>query len=1402
MKKSSYFFVILLVASFAPLRTNAQSSDITCKHYNTQNGLSSNIIEYVYVDREGYTWFASANGLQQFDGYNLTSYNYNADDTSSISYNFISSISEDRSGNIWINTIGRGINILDKKKRIFYHIYNDASHPMVLTSNNLPRNQEVFAPDDTGNMWVNTDNGLNKIRISDFNVEHYFGDFAGEILYDKSEKILWIASNVLKKFNPATKQLDFYQIYLRGVNNPVRVNSFTMDDKGLIWMGTSKGLFIFDKIINRFYTLPEYFRGTGEREREYKWSFEPIECVYSDYQGFIWIAIDKRIVRFDKNKGSFEVFTHEIDNPRSLQDAKISGIYGNNPRTLWIAYASGGVSKMNITLKAFRNYKSVTGDLNTLSANTVRSVYQDSRMNLWVGNYSDGLNRVLSNDPLKIIHYKCDPLNEGTLSSNYVTSIYVDRKERLWVGTFDKGFCFADQIYKGTHLRFTRLMYDQNLEVQDFAEDSGGNIWIGTQNGFYIYDYASKELIHYGDLKNQLYDLQQFNIQSVIFEQPNTFWITSWNRGISRLQINSDSRLTGRVGMDSIVIYEGIKDINHSNIDNCFITLCKDDNIFWLGSNVNGLVKMILRKGGADFVKYDQSKGAPGNSVYGIVKGRNGKIWISTNHGIGKFDPVTEKFFNYYEGDGLLSNAFVWNSYFQSNDGTVFFGGVNGLITFNPGQLTEDTTRNKVSISKLIVQNREIQIGDKIDGRRLLKRNIQYTDSITLTYKEPAFTVEFVALNAIDPEEINYAYRLEGFDKDWITSTSQKRYVTYTNLNQGNYTFLVRASNNITDSNTSATFLHIKILPPWWKTPYALTGFSCLFIFLLFSFRALILMRVRLVHEAKLEHLEREKTEEVYQFKMRFFTDISHEFRTPLSLILAPLQKIVSKAEHDPQLIKQSHLIRKNADRLLKLIDEVMDMRKIDLNKMKLSLVKGDIVENVRELTLSFEEIALQRSMILEFTSSVDSLITWFDENKLEKIVCNLLSNSFKYTPDKGSIKVSLNLAENVEPGKTEHSGDQQKYLEIRIRDNGIGIPAKYKNHLFERFFIIERFDSIIRRGTGIGLALTKELIDLHKGKISVDSEENKGSCFIINLPLITDPEALGNSVEILPDSQDSGDQIKRLNFREDHEYIYKYSASKSDVVKDKNLPLILLVEDDQEVRNFIKENFSSKYQFYEAADGRKGLDIACRIDPDVIICDIIMPVMDGIEMCLKIKSDLQTSHIPVIMLTARTSVENKIEGLEHGADAYIEKPFSFDLLEVQINNILENRRRLRNKFSKELILKPSEIAITSVDALFLQKAIDIVGKNISDPDFGSDEFCKEIGMSRSVLHRKLKGLAGQPASEFIRTLRLKRAVDLLEKSQLSVEEISYKVGFRSPAYFSKSFKTLFGKPPSEFFAK
>jgi signal transduction histidine kinase/ligand-binding sensor domain-containing protein/DNA-binding response OmpR family regulator len=1370
-------FVILSL----PIFLQAQQTGTLFNHFNIQNGLIMNNVEYIHIDMEGFVWLGTYAGLQSFDGYEFRNYTYDPNNPSSISDNFISTIFEDDSANLWIGTSANGLNVFNKELESFQNFRHDPGNQNSLASNSIPRASKVITQDAEGYVWVNTLDGLNRIDLKDFGFESYHGDFSGQLVFDKSESALWIAGDQLKRFDLKSSKLSYYE------SGPV--NCIILDSENNIWLGTSSGALIYHKHLNKMMPLREYLVQEGFTGRINNLTHgEPFRNFYEDYRGNIWFSIRDRLVNLDRKQKQINILAHEPDNDNSPTGSSISGIYGNKSGVIWISYLNRGVSKVNINLKKFNVYRKVPGDASSLSGNAIRSICVDHNQHLWIGTYDHGLNRInlQTNETNHFRHNSQDP---HSIVSDYITAIHVDRRNRLWIGSFNTGICYADDIFNHDQLRFTRLDLLPDLEIHEFTEDPAGRIWISTQYGFFIYD--GEDFSQYGGLENQLPEVRKLNIQSVVFVPPNLFWLATWNSGVCKLTVNADPLLAATPGKDFLEIYDHLLDQSSTRIDNKFITIHQDDQgTIWLGSFLDGLIRVSEADGGLEFIKYDKSAGAPDNSVYGLTSDRQGNIWLSTNNGLGRFDPETEKFRNYYMSDGLQSSSFMWDASFRHSDGQLFFGGVNGLNAFFPEDIIDNVDLPKVFISKLIINNQDVQIGDEFHGKVMLEKGISYTKEITLSHRDPIFSLEFTAMDNVNPLEVQYQYKLEGFDPDWIQTSAEERSVRYTNLNAGSYVFHVKASNSDGIWNEESTTLGIIILPPWWKTWWAIIIYVSIFALLLMAFRKFILVRALLIHEAKMEHLEREKTEEMYQMKLRFFTNISHEFRTPLTLVLGPLQKIINDLKDDQRFIKQISTIRRNSDRLFRLIDQVIEFRRLEANKVRLRAAKGEIVRFIGELVDSFQEIACQRSIILEYHSDFDACELWFDENKLDKIIYNLLSNAFKFTPDKGKISVSLSQSHLPE--------SPQEFIEISIEDNGIGISEQDQEHIFDRYFRVDHPDSFVQTGSGIGLSLAKELTELHSGKIEVASQLGKGTCFKVLLP-IGKEHLSEDEIDKSPDSRTAQSfSLKEFALTDEQEYIDKYDPLQPQL-DHAGQPILMIVDDDMELRAFIKTNFSRDYIVIEAENGNEGLAMALKNNPDIIISDIMMPVLDGIEMCRKLKTDIKTSHIPIILLTAKAGIESKIEGLDTGADAYISKPFTIKLIEVQINNILENRKHLRKKFSKELVLQPSEIAITPLDAKFLQKAIDIVEKHMSDTEFSVDAFTRDIGMSRSRVHRKLRALTSQSTSEFIRTIRLKRALALLEKSQLSIEEIAFAVGFNSTAYFTKCFKVQFGKPPSEY---
>jgi signal transduction histidine kinase/ligand-binding sensor domain-containing protein/DNA-binding response OmpR family regulator len=1376
--RSFHWLIILL---FIPLCLEGQHTGTLFTHFNIQNGLIMNNVEYVYIDREGFVWIGTYAGMQRFDGYEFRDFTYDPEEDNSISDNFISSLFEDDSGNLWIGTQANGLDVFNKKTEVFRNFRNEPGMTNSLAGNHIPRASKVITEDREGFIWVNTENGLNRISPVDFRIESYYGDLAGQLIYDESGPSLWIGGDQLKRFDLSTRKLSYY--------NTGPVKSIIQDSRGSLWLGTSKGALVMDPKENDPVPLKDHLEYNGYSTRMNEdWMTQPLDNFYEDFRDNIWFSTRDQVVILDRTRQSVEVLSHEPDNDNSLHEGTISGIYGNKTGVIWISYLNQGLSKVNINLKRFNVYRNIPGDPNSLSGNAIRSVFKDDREHLWVGTYDHGLNRINLNDN-RVEHYRHQSSDPGSIVSDYITAIYVDPRQRLWIGSFENGICYADNIYRPGKLQFRREVLLEETEIHEFTEDRSGKIWISTQYGFYLFD--GNEFSHYGEKANQLGKVRNLNIQSVVYEPPNLFWLATWNSGLCRLTVSSDPELSTVNGPDEIEVFDHLKDVNSNFIDNKFITIHRTESgTLWLGSYLNGLIRVDESGAGLRFIKYDKSSGAPDNSVYGLTSDHQGNLWISTNNGLGRFDPETEQFRNYGMSDGLQSNSFIWDSYFCSSDGQLFFGGINGLNVFYPENIVDNTELPKIFISKLIINNENVGIGDEINGNVILTKDIRYTPQITLTHKEPVFSLEFTAMDNINPHEVMYKYRLDGFDEDWIRTGAEQRYVRYTNLNPGTYVFNVMASNSDGVWNDEPASLEIMILPPWWQTWWAILGYSISFALLLLVFRHLILGRAQLIHEAKVEHLEREKTEEMYQMKMRFFTSISHEFRTPLTLVLGPLNKIIKNLLNDSRFTREVATIRRNSDRLFRLIDQVIEFRKIETNKIKLNASEKDIVSFVRDLVDSFEEIAYQRSIDLSFKSEFSACLLWYDENKVDKIVYNLLSNAFKFTPDRGRIYVTL-----AGPVKIPENGE---CIELKIEDNGIGISEQDLDHIFDRYFRVEKPHRFVHTGSGIGLSLARELTEMHGGRIEVSSKLGKGTRFSVQLPLGKDHLKEDQIVEHIQDENGEVMMVRPFAMTDEHEYIDKYSPA-GPQLDQSDLPLLLIVDDDPELRAFIKNNFIQDYIVIEAENGEEGFEMALKNNPDMIISDIMMPVMDGIELCRKIKSDIKTSHIPLILLTAKAEVENEIEGLDVGADAFVTKPFTIKLIEAQMHNILENRKNLRKKFSKEMILQPTDIAITSIDAELLQKAINSVEKHMSDTEFSVDTFTKEMGMSRSRMHRKLKALTEQSTSEFIRSIRLKRALSLLEKSRMSIEEVAYSVGFNSTAYFTKCFRTQFGKTPSEF---
>jgi signal transduction histidine kinase/DNA-binding response OmpR family regulator len=910
------------------------------------------------------------------------------------------------------------------------------------------------------------------------------------------------------------------------------------------------------------------------------------------------------------------------------------------------------------------------------------------------------------------------------IGNNKVVCFYEDKKKTIWAGTLGSGLFYFDKI---TSKFISLCEKDRKDYVPDIAyvtsiiEDSDSTIWVGTLNGLHA-------------LKRQ---------------PDNTFAYKAY------YQTNQPGSLSSNRVM---VLYED------------------PARTMWFGTFDNGLNRFIKEKG--IFETYSEENGLTNNSIKGVIADQEGNLWISSTAGISKFNPDSKKLKNYSKADGLNSNTFNPEACLKSKSGYFIFGGDNGFNIFHPDSIRDNLIPPIMYLTDLKLNNKSARIGEHNSP---LKKHIGLTTNLSLSYEQRSFAIDFVALNYGPSSRNQYCYKLEGFEETW-NYVGTDHSATYTNIDPGYYVFLVRGSNSDGVWSDSPARLEITIYPPLWKTWWALLLYFTVFVFLVYLFLKIRTAQIRIKNQLKLEKIAREKEHELTQSKMNFFTNISHELRTPLSLILMPLENVVSSPEISIKIKKSLSTAYKNASNLMRLVNELMDFSKFDEVKPTLTVQLGEVVRFITEIASTFNEVSERKNIRMILLPSFPEIYGWFDSDKLEKIIRNLLSNAFKFTHDEGEIRI---LIKAFDPD--ENPGLPYRYLEITVIDNGIGIAPEEMPKIFNKFYQAKLTSSIPHSGTGIGLSLTQTLLDVHRGNITVESICGKETKFIVRLPIdktaFRQDEIQETPIEVINNTSNS--QV----------------ADYDHIVIDQNIgkPELLVVEDNDELRGFLVAEFNLEFSVTEAADGTDGFRIACEKVPDLIISDIVLPGKTGLCLCREIKSDIRTSHIPVVLLTAKASMEDQVVGLESGADAYIPKPFSIRVLKAQVKQIIIARKKLYARYSQDAYLMPASLTDNLIDKEFLQKAVDYIDSNLCNTQLSVESIAVLFNISRSQVYRKIKALTGQTVVEFIRTIRLKHALRLMEEKKYNFSEIADQTGFNSLSYFTRSFKDQYGKAPSEY---
>jgi signal transduction histidine kinase/ligand-binding sensor domain-containing protein/DNA-binding response OmpR family regulator len=1353
LTKTIYALLILLASGFFFIpgalgqgKTNILSFD----YYSIAEGLPNNQVQCIFQDRKGWIWIGTSQGLSRFDGNRFVNFIPNSEDTTSLSGGLVRVIFEDSRGKLLIGTENGGLNIFDREKERFSHPFKNSPE---FKSKEISVNS--ISEDNEGNLFLGTNNNLIKIDRSgspgevapllDEKTAGFTGSFVRATQFDNLGK-LWIGTtNGLFLYNPDLNTIEYINIPFPKDQSSEVVEVYK-DDDGLLWIGTySGGLFIVDPATktSRHLSLDPFFKRT-----------ETIRAISKGILGDYWIGTRGGLYVYSKERGVTGFFKHDDRDSRSLANNSVLEIFHDRRGETWIGTRSG-LNLLARSKQVFRSFSALPNDNHYLNSSIIYTFWIDKKERIWIGTEDGGINIY---DPRKgtFEYLMAQDNNLNSISQNCVKAFLDDKKGNLWIGTFWGGIDVLN-LETGTFKHYKHSS-DNPASISDnrvwaLCSDDTGGIWAGTSAGIDRFDPETGSFKHYTNL------VQNAQVNWISFDSEKNIWLGT---------------------PDEVIIYDPENEniLRYSEHSRIFFEDSKRRN--WITTLDKGIALYSKSKGALKY--YNKNDGLSNNQALCILEDDNHYLWISTSNGLSQFDPEKQQFRNFLSRDGLQNDQFTYGASYKAGNGELLFGGISGFNIFNPKDIINDGIHAPLVFTELRIFNKPVELSD--GSNAILKKSISETDHLILKHDQNVFTLEFSALDFINNVGSLYSYFLEGFDKRW-NEPSSSRTATYTNLNPGDYKLRVRRSLTGNTPDGEELSMVITVLPPFWMTFWfrvAMILFIGALIYLLIRF---IVNREKIRNELIFERTKAKTLHELDMLKLQLFTNISHEIRTPLTLILGPLEKLMSKKVPEQEIYSHLALVHRNTRQLDSLINQLLDFRKMETGNLKLELIEDDMVRLVSDVVGSFEEYAKEKQITLKFHTLKKRLIALYDRDKVRTIINNLLSNALKYTEAGGTVSVHLSLVFAHDDEDTLEVHPETQYIEISVKDTGKGISEKNIQRLFTRFSRLDTMNE--SSGTGIGLALAKELVKLHKGTITVLSKPGKGSRFTIHLPCetVVPGKAPVNTSEI------TGERA-----------LVDKSEAPEDKPDETNAQIMLIVEDNPDVRFFIRSHFESVFTIHEAKNGHEGWEIAISTIPDIIISDILMPDTDGFEFCKRIKKDERTSHIPLILLTALHSREHEIKGLSCGADDYITKPFDISILQTKIENILQLRSSLKEKYTSEMILKPSDVTITSPDERFLRKAIEVIEKNISNADLDIEHFAAEVGVSRMQLYRKFNALTNMTVKEFIRSIRLKRASQLLMEKKLTITEIAYHVGFKDLSHFRKTFHREYGMSASEFIKK
>ncbi|WP_373548436.1 two-component regulator propeller domain-containing protein [Haliscomenobacter sp.] len=1339
------------------LLPTGHTQEVQLEVLNNANGLSQGMIYDILQDRKGFLWFATRGGLNRYDGYTFKALKNDPFNPYSIADNTVQTLLEDRRGWIWLGTENNGIDIYEPNSGKFFHLNvgeNGLSHGNVTAL--------TEAPD--GAIWVGTKNGLNCVKINklptrsadlstEAKVERYFWEqpsasVSPANLYESvlctKGGILWVGSQRnAYRYDLKTRKKEVLPTAELNVSITTQANYFTQDPQGNVWLGQSSRVIRFRKDKMDIFPFP-------------KSDLPYTTYLAFDHRGNLYVGRRKYIYFFAQD----DLAKNRSLAPKVFFKFPMTGVMGSTKihcdrnGLLWIGTNGYGIRRYNLVNQYFQHF---------LPGISARRLCADRFGQLWAWENTSTIKLV--DEESKVT---TRPFIEGGEFFNH--DLLQAQDSSYWfLGEWRAGPSGAGVLIQKGAKTGSIQRYPSPIEVGIFSqilEDHLGNIWIfGRNSEMARFDVKNKKLTTFSYAS--LTGIKEASYAK-LEDQNKHFWIGSPHGLVHGV--------LGETGQMQFRLHQCDPRKASSLSSNVILSLCDDPEnpkeILWVGTRGGGL--NLFNKKTGECEHFNINNGLPDDVIYGILPDARGNLWLSTNSGLSKFTPKSGHFENYSAADGLQDNEFNTVSHAKGYDGRLFFGGVNGITAFYPKKIAPNINPPEVFITALKINNKTT-----LPGAGILTQNIETTKSITIPFAQNHITLDFVAMDFAAATKNQFRYRLEGVDKKDVESTTVHS-VNYSNLPPGKHTFKLSSggAHGVWPEELKP-MLTIRVLPPWWRSPFAYTLYVLLIFLGVYQFIQWRVRRDKAKNQREFEKRELERIQALEQIKADFFTNITHELRTPITLIVEPLRQLLNQPQAENWLAKVQ-IAERSSSKLLHLVNQLLDLAKLEGRAMKLENSWGSVDDVLVKIATAFEAAAVRKNITLSVNPIGNKVgESYFDSDKFEKIISNLLSNALKFTPERGNVQLQW-YAEQAEVGK--------KTLFVEIKDTGPGIAAEHQAHIFERFYTLDRTVSDAQASTGVGLSLSKELAEMMGGQIEVESTVGMGALFRLRLPLQISP--LGH--KMLPNQLNTVDTQKSNQQATSHEGT-----------------LVLVVEDNDDLRDFLVQTLLEKYEVISAINGKVAFEMACERIPDVIISDLVMPEVDGLELLQLLKNEITTSHIPLVLLTAKSSLESRIKGLQYGAEAYLPKPFNTEELKAWIDTLLENRRQLQlrlNKNHRDMVIGEQAITpapetpvrLSAIDEEFLQRLEQVISQELENENLNVEDLARLLFISRSQLHRKVIALTGLSSTEFIRKFRLEHAMHLLQTERGKVSDIAQRVGFRNVKYFSTAFKEHFGKSPSE----